>query len=200
MQSIEVPNVLVDMDGVLADFDGQVINVLRNEYPDIPIKDVRTHFYISDDYPEHALLIREISDRQGFFESLPLLEEALEGWQRIINLGYHPRVCSAPMISNPYSNVEKISWLEEYFVPVFGKYVVDEAIINSEKYLYDGIAIIDDRPKLKGSEEASWMHILYDQPYNRAISEHSRIVGLLDNNLPRLLEIAKKRYLANLAG
>jgi 5'-nucleotidase len=190
MSQFEKPTVLIDMDGVLADFDQEVINRLMIRYPHIPILKQRQNFYISDDYPEHSLLLREISDEQGFFSSLPLMENALHGWQRIIDLGYHPMICSAPMKSNPYSKSEKLEWLTNYFVPTFGQYVVDQAIITSDKHLHEGVVLIDDRPIMYGADEASWKHIIFDHPYNRSSLEQPRQYGWLDDNLPNLLKAA----------
>ncbi len=186
------PIILVDMDGVLADFDQEVKNRLAIKHPDIPILDTRENFYISDDYPKHSLKIRAISDEQGFFESLPLIEDALEGWQRLLDLKFHPIICSAPIRSNPYSKIEKLNWLKKHFVPVFGERVVDQAIITSDKHLSDGIVLIDDRPEIMNSDAASWKHIIFDQPYNRDKIGQPRIIGWQDKNLSDILKPAVK--------
>jgi 5'(3')-deoxyribonucleotidase len=184
------PIALIDMDGPLADFDAEVVNRLSIRRPDIPILKTRHNFYISDDYPEHSLLLREISDEEGFFESLPLAAYALEGFQRVIDLGYHPRICSKPMRSNPYSKIEKLKWLEREFVPIFGEYVVKEAIITPNKHEQEGVALIDDAPAIPKSEEALYgEHIVFDMEYNQA-SEQPRLYGWLDDNLAALLEAA----------
>ncbi|HUY53140.1 MAG TPA: hypothetical protein VMV24_01015 [Candidatus Dormibacteraeota bacterium] len=186
------PTVLVDMDGVIADFDMEVKLRLQDRHPEILIKETRKNFYISDDYPEHSLLVRSISDEQGFFETLPLVEHALEGWQRIIDLGYHPIICSSPLGTNPYSKFEKINWLKQHFAPIFGQWVIDQAIITSDKHLFKGVALIDDRPVMKNSDLATWKHILFDQEYNRSDTDHARLRGWLDDALPELLEVASK--------
>ena len=179
--------VLIDMDGVLANFDSEVLNRIQKQYPHIPILSARSNFYIADDYPEHKELVREISDQPGFFESLPLVDSALEGWQRIIDLGYNPRICSSPISSNPNSEREKRLWIEHHFVPFFGSYVVEQAIITKNKHLYEGRALIDDRPEVRDSDKASWKHIVFDQLYNKHI-ERPRLYGWRDNKLPELLD------------
>jgi 5'(3')-deoxyribonucleotidase len=191
------PIVLVDMDGVLADFDKEVVNRLVSRYPDIPILKTRHNFYISDDYPNHSLILRTISDEKGFFESLPLAKDALEGWQRLLDLGYHPIICSAPMQSNPRSKIEKLSWLEKHFVPIFGKDIVREAIITSDKHLHDGIALIDDRPEFIDAERARWGHILFSHPYNQHIASELRLYGWHDKNLPNILKYLEDIYHKN---
>ena len=189
MNKGEKPTVLIDMDGVLADFDGEVISRMKHRHPRLPILKERKNFYISDDYPDNSMLVRDLSDERGFFSALPLMENALEGWQRVIDLGYHPQICSAPLKSNRYSHDEKLEWLSNYFVPVFGQYVVDQAIISSDKHLHRGIALIDDRPVMPGADEADWSHIIYDHPYNQG-GNQPRLHGWLDDKLPELLESA----------
>lgn len=121
-----------------------------------------------------------------------MVDGALEGWQRIIDLGYHPRVCSSPITNHPTCASEKIQWLWRQFVPTFGAYVVREAIITKEKHLYAGVALMDDRPEVRHANKAPWLHILFDRPYNRH-STQPRLLGWHDDNLGTLLEQATLR-------
>ena len=185
--------VLVDMDGVLARYDTEVIARLKKLHPQIPIIQERTNFYIADDYGEQSQLVRDIADQEGFFESLPVGIDALAGWQRLIDYGYHPRICSSPKLTNPYSEAEKLAWLRRHFAPHFGEWVADEAIITRDKHLYDGIALIDDRPEVHSASEATWQHIIFDKPYNQHVAA-PRLRGWLDDNLSELLDAAAKEY------
>ncbi|HEX3568826.1 MAG TPA: hypothetical protein VHT70_04085 [Candidatus Saccharimonadales bacterium] len=189
---LEVPTVLVDMDGVLADFDQRILDQLADRHPHIPITATRSNFYVSDDYPEHAELIRAMSDEEGFFRSLPIVDGALDGWQRILEGDYRPRICSSPISTNPYSKAEKLGWLEEHLAPVFGNWVVEQAIITKNKEEYDGIALLDDRPELRNADKAPWQHIIFDRPYNQA-SRQPRLYGWKDKNLLHLLKAAEIR-------
>lgn len=179
--------VLIDMDGVIVDFDAEVESRIADRYPHIQLLGKRTNHYISDDYPEHKHLIREMFDQPGFFQSLPIADDALEGWERLIDLGYNPRICSSPVITNPGCKSEKLGWLEHHFVPVFGKSVVEQAIITSDKYLVDARALIDDCPEIEKANEASWAHVVYDKPYNQQ-TVGLRLHGWLDERLPEILE------------
>jgi 5'-nucleotidase len=190
MKGLKKPTVLIDMDGPLAGFDAEILSRLKTQYPKIPLLTTRNNSYISDDYPEHSLLVRSISDEKGFFESLPLIDNALEGWQKVIDLGYHPRICSSPLGSNPFSTAEKLEWIRKNLVPVFGQYVLDEAIITTDKYKSVGIVLIDDSPELKNYKQAVWQHIVFDEPYNQD-SKQPRLYGWLDKNLPNLLNNSK---------
>lgn len=184
------PVVLVDMDGVLADFDAELIARIKLRHPHIPLLQTQQSFYFSQDYPEYEDDIRNLSDEEGFFASLPLIDHAIEGWQRIIDLGYHPRICSSPKHTNPYSESEKIIWLRRHMVPIFGPSIADEAIITKDKHLCDGIALIDDRPEVRSTDEASWQHIIFDRPFNKRTAL-PRLNGWRDENLAALLNDAK---------
>jgi 5'-nucleotidase len=180
------------MDSVLSDFDQEVQNRLTERHPDIPLVP-RANFRISEDYPAHTQMVRAMSNEPGFFASLPLVDHALEGWQRMLSAGYHPRICSSPLSTNPHCEEEKMGWLETHLVPVFGRLVVDQAIITKNKEKYDAIALVDDRPEIENAGRATWQHIIFDQPYN-VRSPQPRLYGWRDSNLLGLLRAAEIQY------
>jgi 5'-nucleotidase len=184
----ERPIVLVDMDGVLADFDGATEIFLRQNHPHIPIAE-RKNFYFRHDYPDetHHGLINDLHASQHFFRNLEPITDALEGWQRIIDLGYEPRICSSPLHTNEWCKEEKLAWVEHHL----GRRAMKTALITSYKEECDGIALIDDRPEIKNATTAPWRHIIFDQPYNASIETELRLYGWRDPNLEALLEAAK---------
>lgn len=73
--------VLVDMDGVLANFDQRLIEILVDEHPEIQLPERRNSFYLKEDVdPRYENIINQITCRPGFFSSLLLIEGALDGW------------------------------------------------------------------------------------------------------------------------
>lgn len=196
----EIPKtVLVDMDGVLADFDGRVIELLRQDYPEVPIPDSRTNFYIADDFAtEHQAAVAEIQSREGFFAGMQPLPFVFNGLQRIINYGYEPRICTANLTANATCSAEKLEWLERHFGRRFGTLALD-AIIDKDKHLHDGVALIDDKPDIPHATTAPWTHVSFAQPYNIRTSAPLRLNGWMDHGMPRLLKIARDNYRAQLA-
>lgn len=191
MTTPEGPVVLVDMDGVLADFDAAFHETVREEYPHVqmldPLPDPPS-FYASQAYPgEHQSELRAISNAEHFFARLPVIPGALEGWQRIIDEGFRPQICSSPIRSNPYSETEKLGWLEKHLAPAFGLWVVETAIITSEKFRQDGVALVDDHPDIPNTDIASWQHVLFDRACNRHVETDLRLVGWNDPSLGSIL-------------
>ena len=89
--------VLIDMDGTIADFDGTITADLRTEYPDIEIP-ARKSFYFEDDFEEKDHdAIQNIISRPGFFLRHGIITGAIEGWQGLLEAGYEPRICTAPL-------------------------------------------------------------------------------------------------------
>ena len=188
----ENPIVLVDMDGVLADFDGATQAHLESLR--IPIRE-RNNFYYRDDYPEanYTDVINKLHASQNFFRNLPPVDGAIEGWDKIKDLGYEPRICSSPLHTNEWCKEEKLKWIEEHL----GREAAKSAIIDSKKELYDGIALIDDRPEVKTSGETAWRHVVFDAPYNTESTAIKRLNGWHDPGLPAVLrycmELSKSR-------
>lgn len=183
--------VLVDMDGVLADFDGATEAFLRKNHPSVTIA-ARTNFYFRDDYPDisHQAIINELHGSKGFFQALPPVPHATEGWQRLIDLGYEPRICSSPLAIHEWCKEEKLQWLQIHL----GAAAAEAAIIDSKKELYNAIALIDDRPVVKNADVASWQHVLFDQPYNAHIDTKLRLRGWQDPQLGSILAQCALRY------
>lgn len=182
---IEREVVLVDMDGVLADFDKKALESLPLEVERV----TRQNFYVAHDYPEHDALIRAATAHPNFFEELELVEGALEGWQQLIDLGYDPVICSAPLSSNSRSVEGKKLFLAKHFAPKFGKQVVERAIFDKKKHSHSGLALIDDRPEI---EEGEWRHIVFDRPYNQLSKAAFRLFSWQDPNLAEILSEIKR--------
>ena len=191
--------VYVDMDGVIAGFEAEAIRRVQLLHPTFIADRPRTNFYLADDYPEYDDAIRAVCAEEGFFKALPVIEDALEGWQRMIDLGYSPRVLSAPLRSNPTSEIDKVSWLRTHFDQEFGGHVSRDAIFDKAKYKYDGMALFDDRPDIPGTEVASWSHVVMHYEHNAHMDTDLRLKNMQDPKFERVLDIASDRYQRKMA-
>lgn len=186
--------ILVDMDNVLADFDQGVSGLLQRDYPNIPLPAPRRDFYYDHDVaPEHRDAVKEIQNREGFFAGLQLTPWAVNGLQRIINYGYTPQICTAAMDSNPTCEAEKAEWVERYLSPSFS-FLASTMIIDHDKHLYDGLALIDDKPGIPNAAQATWTQIVFSQPYNKHLTTPHRLESWMDKSLPKKLKLARDEY------
>jgi 5'-nucleotidase len=166
--------ILVDMDGVLADFEGAFLDIYRRNYPDkpfIPLAE-RNSFYLRDQYaPELRSFIEGIYNSPGFYLDLPLIKGSAEGLQEMISTGHDVWICTAPSSSNPTCIQDKFDWLNRHF----GSDLTKKLIVTGDKTIVRGDILIDDRPEVTGAQEPSWQHILYSQPYNANITSKRRL-------------------------
>lgn len=169
-EDADKPVALFDLDGVILDFDARVEAELERHGIAIP---PRSDFYMTKRLadPEHIALVRQLQHSRGFFESLEPIPGALEAWEFVRSLGFHARVCSAPISGNPWSIREKLVTVERYL----GPRAADEAYIGKRKSECSGVILFDDRPEIADAADAEWLHALYTQDYNRHIETPFRI-------------------------
>lgn len=159
--------ILVDMDGVIADFDGEFLKRWRERHPDkffIPLEE-RTTFYVKDQYPEELKpLVAEILLEPGFFREIMPMEGAMEALLEMEGLGLELYICSSPLSVYRNCVLEKYEWVEKFL----GADWVKRIILTKDKTLVKADFLIDDKPEITGAEAVpAWEHVIYDRPYNR---------------------------------
>jgi 5'(3')-deoxyribonucleotidase len=165
MRSVEFkfekkPIVYVDMDGVLADFFGEVAREHDVEYwREIHRKD---------------LGIDQLAKEPGFFEMLPRLPNAGRLMKGVIDLAGKYSILSSPLMSNvEQSSKEKIEWLEKHLP----NHPPQAVIFDHEKYKFaqqpdetPNILIDDWDTNIKLWEANGGIGILYkDKDYKNAL-------------------------------
>ena len=92
--------ILLDQDGVLADFEHGFLVAWRQRYPKIaPIAfEDRSTFHIREDYgPELSPRAEALYTSPGFIRDLPPLPGAIQAYHASLALGMDIRICTSPL-------------------------------------------------------------------------------------------------------
>jgi 5'-nucleotidase len=172
--------ILVDMDGVIANFELEFLNRWQVRFPTenfIALED-RQGFYIHEQYgPSLHDKVREITSAPGFFRNLPPIEGAIQGIQDLVTYGHEVLICTAPLSGTPTCLQEKYDWVRQYL----GRGFASNMVITKDKTMVHGDFLIDDRPELHGRFVPTWWeHIVFTQPYNRHVVNRRRMNSWTD--------------------
>lgn len=164
--------ILVDMDGVLADFDGHIAKVWQRKHPDIPFIDIRTRktFYVDSSMPKkYRGLVAEIYLEKGFFLNLPPIPGGWQALEEIAKAGHTVKICTAPLLEYHNCIPEKLAWIEKHL----GFSYVEKTILARDKTLVRGHILIDDKPEVTGELTPEWEHIVFDnnRAYNQGLNK-----------------------------
>lgn len=162
--------VLVDMDGVLCDFEGHFLKKYRETYPDEPYipLEKRTTFYLCDQYekisPDLPDKVRDIFQTERFFLDLPEIEGGCEALREMAQMeDVDVFICTSPLTYYKYCLEEKTQWVEEHL----GHEWLDKIILTKDKTMVAGHLLIDDKPYITGvCQPIPWKHVLFTGPYN----------------------------------
>jgi 5'-nucleotidase len=167
--------VLLDCDGVLADFIGPVLDLVylvtdrRHTHEQVDRFDFAACLDLS---PDEKRAVRDvISGTEGWWRSLPVLPRAQDGVRRL------REVADVYVVTSPWNSCktwlyEREAWLKEHFgIPH------SHVLAGSAKHLVDGNMLVDDRTEtltrwrdchqynVDGSIVA--LPVLWETPHNR---------------------------------
>jgi len=152
------PMILIDMDGVVVDWDAGFKKVWGNR----PMRE-RIHYEMEECVPvEYAEEVKRVYSEQGFFLNLPPMSGAIVALNEIASRGYIVHLCTRPVLS-PYCVQEKYEWVRKHL----GEEWMTRIITTNDKTVCRGTLLIDDHPNIRGSRFPSWRQVIFDQPYNR---------------------------------
>lgn len=162
--------ILVDMDGVLADFETRFLEVWRKKFPNHP----------------HVPLEKRETDSiyrtPGFFQNLDLISGGKEALAKMQGLGHNVFICTSPISKYENCVLEKYDWVAKNL----GYEWTKKMILTKDKTLVFGDILIDDKPEQIGLRTPTWKHVLFDAPYNKHIKTKLRITW---DNWEKILDI-----------
>lgn len=178
--------VLLDMDGVLADFLGLLHQEMEDAGFPLDISE-RRQFYSAPEYharfgAQAAELARTIIHSPGFFAELPPIEGALDSVHELVAHGHDVMLCTSPLLGSLWSASEKYAWVHRHL----GEEYLAKMVLTTDKTVVAGSVLVDDNPLITGRSTPTWQHVVFTQPYNLEV-EGPRLNSW--NDLPVLLEL-----------
>ena len=167
MRSVVKRRVLVDMDGVLVDWDRGFLQAWGDRSPVD-----RSDYYMERCVPDAC---REAAEKlfcsEGFFRNLPPMKGGIAALREMVASGLDVSICTSPIVQSRYCAQEKWEWVREHL----GDSFLSRVILTSDKTAVMGDILIDDKPKVTGKLIPSWSHIIFDAPYNRKEPADGRV-------------------------
>jgi 5'(3')-deoxyribonucleotidase len=162
------PVILLDVDGVLADFTGACLDVLRGIGLHRTVDQVTSYALVEAlglDAGAKAALSRAWSSPR-FCECIEPYPRATEGVGMLMGIGDVYAV-TAPMWSSPTWQSERADWLAEHMG------VRRNNVISAHaKHLVRGDVLVEDKPETLAAWMDAWpggAGVLIDRPYNRDV-------------------------------
>ncbi len=163
------------MDSVLCKFTKEFLLRAHKKFG-VPLlsEEECVHFNTEYAFPPHLRdALAKISDEPDFFESLEVMDGAVNALLEMEELGLKVFICTSPkkFYHNPHCAGEKHRWIMKHF----GKAWTERIILTRDKTLVQGAVLIDDKPDITGVVRPVWKHVYFDQPYNRGNTDRLRI-------------------------
>lgn len=176
--------ILVDMDGVLADFEAGFLKIWKRRFPHHPqTLEKRKTFRLADSLPNGLNQdIRSVLSSPGFFANLKPIPRAKEALEKMQKLGHEVLICTSPISEYENCVLGKYRWVAKNL----GFDWTKKVIMTKDKTLIFGNILIDDKPEYKGMRKPAWIHALFDAPYNRHAKTKLRITW---KNWEKILDI-----------
>jgi 5'-nucleotidase len=177
--------VLLDMDGVLVDWDAG----FRKEWARFghdPSKIDRAKSYAMEECvdPELRDAAVAVMSQPGFFRDLPPMEGAVKAVEDMIERGFSVLICTSPLPCNPTCPQDKIEWVRRHLGHIEFRQPGDTTkrlaaqdiiVMTRDKTFVMGDVLIDDKPVIKGCMRPTWEHIVFGAPYNELKPDDERL-------------------------
>jgi 5'-nucleotidase len=169
--------VLVDMDGVLADFERGFERAWNDHFPNVPrtvAAPARGWKIIDRLVRRLGPLVKDVVHAPGFFAGLPPLPGALVGVREMRRALPDLWICTRPQVRYENCVPEKYAWVQRHL----GREWTRRIVVVRDKTIVDADWLIDDDPTLARAIDARWRLVLFDAPYNRGAQGTPRMTWL----------------------
>jgi 5'-nucleotidase len=167
--------ILVDQDGVVAAWGtgyGRSLDRFGEAAARIPRHADQRSFNLHDGLtPDESEIVRRVMVEREFYLHLPVIDGAIAALHGMVEKGHDVRIVTSPWIDNPTCASDKLTWIAEHF----GRAWADRVVITTDKTLVRGDYLIDDKPEVTGSQEPTWEHVWFTQPYNVELTGRRRL-------------------------
>ena len=189
------PTVLVDMDGVLADWTAGVFDKMRSIAQEtgylgiLPTPSQLVSFNVEECFTGQQLaLFKQAMHSPGLYRALKPIPGGFEALAGLEAAGVHVKLCTSPDLENPTCADDKLAWVAWYG----GRKLAGDTVITKDKTSVRGHLLVDDKPSITGSFAPQWAQVLFTQPYNTHVSlprlhtwaDWSLLLELLDLPMP----------------
>jgi len=173
--------ILLDMDDVLNYSVEKVLELYNKEYhKDIVIEQI-TEWDLAKCVGDSTIYKYYGDQSIHFFRNIRPQVGAVEGVQKMIDLGFQVKVVTSVGKDNIAGIQDKKEDIKEYFP------MIEEVIIAQDKSGIEGDIMIDDGIKNISKTKAKYK-LLYDRPYNQGYTgEHIRV-----HNFEEILKILEQ--------
>jgi 5'-nucleotidase len=201
------PNpILIDQDGVLADFVLGLYQELERrlapaDFAHMPDMNTAETFYVEDCInsgdPKYDIwlknqVIHVVDTWEGMFRDIPPIPGAVEHVQLLQDLAAKHnigvRICTAPHVEHKTCHSDKAAWAAKHLGDTWAK----QMIMSHDKTVVRGLVLLDDKPKVTGSLEPMWEHVVFGAPCNRH-TDRIRVDGWSEASVMTILNRALER-------
>ena len=170
------PLVLLDVDGILADFIGSVLDIIKKETGiEFYENNIKT-FEMFEDLKTSKYNIKNICykhfKKPKYALKLKLLDGSVQAVERIKELA-DIHVVTTPMHMNPTWTFEREQWLKKHFNIDY-----KDITFTSKKYLLKGDVLIDDNEfnvRSWSKENPNSKAFLWSKSYNEHINDLEKV-------------------------
>ena len=179
----ERPIVLLDMDDVITDCLGAVIEAYNTKYGTSFKKNKCNIWNLSEYFGCEREDVLKLFRAKKFFEELTPLKGSISAIKKLIkSTKYDVYIITATSDEDGSELVQKIKWFKNY-IPEFN---TKRIISCCDKYVVRGDVLVDDKIDNLNSCKPYMQCILMDSPTNKDCNDYIRIKSL--NELPDILE------------